>query len=146
MKKTSKEIEQIMRTVCFYIRVEGRKVLKNMDISSAQFDVLQTLYFNGPKKLSDISKKLGVTKSTTTGLIKRLEILGVIEKTQSEEDKRVYMVKISDSGIELIEEVISRRVVLMEKVVNKMGNNELFIEKLSEFQKIIKEVVEVDNQ
>lgn len=56
------------------------------------------------------------------------------------------MVKISDSGIELIEEVISRRVVLMEKVVNKMGNNELFIEKLSEFQKIIKEVVEVDNQ
>ncbi|MDK2945296.1 MarR family winged helix-turn-helix transcriptional regulator [Geotoga petraea] len=144
MKKTSVELEKTLRDICFKIKIEGRKVLKRFDISSAQFDLLQLLYFKGEKKLSDISKKLGVTKSTTTGLIKRLLIQELIEKKQSDEDKRVYNVKISKKGSEIIEEVIDRRVDLIRKITNKMGKDDSFIEKLIELDKTLNEVVEGD--
>jgi DNA-binding MarR family transcriptional regulator len=144
LKKTSVELEKTLRDICFKIKIEGRKVLKRFDISSAQFDLLQLLYFKGEKKLSDISKKLGVTKSTTTGLIKRLLIQELIEKKQSDEDKRVYNVKISKKGSEIIEEVIDRRVDLIRKITNKMGKDDSFIEKLIELDKTLNEVVEGD--
>lgn len=144
MKKTSIELEKTLRDICFKIKIEGRKVLKRFDISSAQFDLLQLLYFKGEKKLSDISKRLGVTKSTTTGLIKRLLNQELIEKKQSDEDKRVFNVKISKKGSEIIEEVIKRRVELIRKITNKMGKDESFIEKLIELEKTLNEVVEGD--
>jgi DNA-binding MarR family transcriptional regulator len=144
LKKTSIELEKTLRDICFKIKIEGRKVLKRFDISSAQFDLLQLLYFKGEKKLSDISKKLGVTKSTTTGLIKRLLIQELIEKKQSDEDKRVYNVKISKKGSKIIEEVIDRRVDLIRKITNKMGKDDSFIEKLIELDKTLNEVVEGD--
>lgn len=144
MKKTSIELEKTLRDICFKIKIEGRKVLKRFDISSAQFDLLQLLYFKGEKKLSDISKRLGVTKSTTTGLIKRLLNQELIEKKQSTDDKRVFNVKISKKGSDIIEEVIDRRVGLIEKITNKMGKDESFVEKLIELEKTLNEVVEGD--
>lgn len=144
MKKTSIELEKTLRDICFKIKIEGRKVLKRFDISSAQFDLLQLLYFKGEKKLSDISKRLGVTKSTTTGLIKRLLNQELIEKKQSNEDKRVFNVKISKKGSNIIEEVIDRRVILIEKITNKMGKDEPFVEKLIELENTLNEVVEGD--
>lgn len=144
MKKTSIELEKTLRDICFKIKIEGRKVLKRFDISSAQFDLLQLLYFKGEKKLSDISKKLGVTKSTTTGLIKRLLNQDLIEKKQSDEDKRVFNVKISQKGSDIIEEVIDRRVILIEKITKKMGKDSGFVEKLIELEKTLNEVVEGD--
>jgi DNA-binding MarR family transcriptional regulator len=144
LKKTSIELEKTLRDICFKIKIEGRKVLKRFDISSAQFDLLQLLYFKGEKKLSDISKRLGVTKSTTTGLIKRLLNQELIEKKQSTEDKRVFNVKISKKGSDIIEEVIDRRVGLIGKITNKMGKDESFVEKLIELEKTLNEVVEGD--
>jgi DNA-binding MarR family transcriptional regulator len=144
LKKTSIELEKTLRDICFKIKIEGRKVLKRFDISSAQFDLLQLLYFKGEKKLSDISKRLGVTKSTTTGLIKRLLNQELIEKKQSNEDKRVFNVKISKKGSNIIEEVIDRRVILIEKITNKMGKDEPFVEKLIELENTLNEVVEGD--
>ncbi len=144
MKKTSTDLEKTLRDICFKIKIEGRKVLKRFDISSAQFDLLQLLYFKGEKKLSDISKVLGVTKSTTTGLIKRLLNQDLIEKKQSDEDKRVFHVKISKKGSGIIEEVIERRRVLIEKITQKMGKDKEFVEKLIELEKTLNEVVEGD--
>ncbi|HNV05593.1 MAG TPA: MarR family transcriptional regulator [Petrotogaceae bacterium] len=141
MYKNAENMESILRSICFHIRAAGRKVLKDYDISPAQFDVLQLLYFDGEKKLSEISKNLGVTKSTTTGLIKRLEILYFLDREQSEEDKRVYRIKLTDSGRELITKVIKKRVEVMQSVIDRLGNEKELIEKLSELQKTIKEVV-----
>ncbi|MDN5342090.1 MarR family transcriptional regulator [Oceanotoga sp. DSM 15011] len=144
MKENSVQMEKIMREINFKIKIEGRKVLKQLELSTAQFDVLQILYFKGDKKLSDISKSLGVTKSTTTGLIKRLEALNLIEKIQSSKDKRIYNVKITTKGKKIIDEVIIRRISLMEKVIEKMGKDETFIEKLIKLKNTLNEVVEGD--
>jgi len=47
------QMEKLIREICSKVKSEGRKVLKEFNISPAQFDVLQTVYFKGPKMLSD---------------------------------------------------------------------------------------------
>ena len=112
---------------------------KDFDISPAQFDVMQIIYFRGPKMLSDISKRLGITKSTTTGIVSRLETMGYLTKEKSPEDRRVYMVNITQKGKNIIEEVIETRVKLIEKVYNKLGDKVRTIEILNEINKIMNE-------
>lgn len=133
------QMEKLIREICSKIKSEGRKVLKDFDISPAQFDVMQIIYFRGPKMLSDISKRLGITKSTTTGLVSRLEVMGYLTKEKSPEDRRVYMVNITQKGKDLIEEVIETRVKLIEKVYNELGDKDRTIEILNEINKIMNE-------
>ena len=144
MKNTAYEVEKKLRNICFLVKIEGRKVLKNFDISTAQFDLLQILYFKDRKKLSDISKILGVTKSTTTGLIQRLELMSLLTKEQSEKDKRVFEVVITEEGRKIIDQVLNRRLELINKVIEKMGKDETFIEKLIKLKNTLNEVVEGD--
>ncbi|CEP77369.1 MAG: MarR family transcriptional regulator [Defluviitoga tunisiensis] len=133
------QMEKLIREICSKIKSEGRKVLKDFDISPAQFDVMQIIYFRGPKMLSDISKRLGITKSTTTGIVSRLETMGYLTKEKSPEDRRVYMVNITQKGKNIIEEVIETRVKLIEKVYNKLGDKVRTIEILNEINKIMNE-------
>ncbi|RAP00052.1 MarR family transcriptional regulator [Petrotoga sp. 9PW.55.5.1] len=133
----SVEMEKLIREICSKVKSEGRKVLKEVNISPAQFDVLQTVYFKGPKMLSEISKRLGITKSTTTGLIRRLELAGYLVREKSKKDKRVFVVAITPQGVTIIEKVIKNRIALMEQVYKKMGNKEKSIEILNEINKIL---------
>ncbi|AKI97700.1 MarR family winged helix-turn-helix transcriptional regulator [Kosmotoga pacifica] len=117
------EIEKTLRAIYIRIKREGRKVLKDFPITPAQFDVLQTLYFSGEKRMSDISKILGITKSTTTGLVHRLIEGGFIERRRSKEDRRSYIIDISGEGIKLIEKVIKRRVSYLNEILTKLENH-----------------------
>ncbi|KLO21895.1 MarR family transcriptional regulator [Marinitoga sp. 1197] len=139
-KKRLENFEKILRDICFKIKVEGRKIIKNSEISPAQFDLLQILYFRGEKRVTDLSLALGITKSTTTGLINRLENSGYLKKTKDEKDKRVTTIKITEKGKNVIEEVIKARVVFMDKVLSKIENPEKLMNQLEDLDNIINEV------
>jgi len=115
-----KEIEKLLREICFIVKVEGRLVLKEYPITSAQFDLLQRLYFRGPMKMVDLSQSLGIAKSTLSGIVKRLENTGYVERKRGA-DKRVYMLSVTDEGRRIIENVIERRVEFIGRVLERVG-------------------------
>lgn len=115
-----KEIEKLLREICFIVKVEGRLVLKEYPITSAQFDLLQRLYFRGPMKMVDLSQSLGIAKSTLSGIVKRLESAGYVERKRGT-DKRVYMLSVTDEGRRIIENVIERRVEFIGRVLERIG-------------------------
>lgn len=51
---------------------------------------------------SEISEKFKVTKPAVTAIVNRLITLGYLERIQSEKDRRVYYVLVSDKGKKLI--------------------------------------------
>ncbi|AEX84584.1 MarR family transcriptional regulator [Marinitoga sp. 1135] len=147
MEKTRvQNFEKIIRDICFKVKVEGRKIIKNSDISPAQFDLLQILYFRGPKRVTDISLILGITKSTTTGLINRLEASGYLEKVKDKRDKRVTTITITEKGKNVIDEVIKARVEFMQKVLDKMKKPEEVMDRLECLDKMINEVRENEKE
>ncbi|RDI92358.1 MarR family transcriptional regulator [Mesotoga sp. Brook.08.YT.4.2.5.2.] len=118
-------MEKNLRTISTRIRREGRKVLRDFPITPAQFDVLQVLFFNGEKRMSDISRWLGITKSTTTGLVKRLIDADLVERRRSDKDRRSFIIDISDSGRTLIENVIDRRVEYLKSVMTEIKSDQV---------------------
>ncbi len=124
-KEDAAILEKNLRAISTRIRREGRKVLRDFPITPAQFDVLQVLFFNGEKRMSDISRWLGITKSTTTGLVKRLIDADLVERRRSEQDRRSFIIDISDSGRTLIEKVIDRRVEYLKSVMTEIKSDQV---------------------
>ncbi len=125
MEKEFEEIELLMRRICFRVKVVGRFVLKDFGLSASQFDILQYLYFSGSKRMSELSKKVGVAKSTMTGLVSRMESAGYIKKHYFEEDKRVILVEISSQGKRIIKRVIEERVKFVATSLKNIKHSEL---------------------
>ncbi|PIJ60420.1 MarR family transcriptional regulator [Mesotoga sp. H07.pep.5.3] len=131
-------LEKNLRTISTRIRREGRKVLRDFPITPAQFDVLQVLFFNGEKRMSDISRWLGITKSTTTGLVKRLIDADLVERRRSDKDRRSYIIDISAAGKTLIEKVIDRRVEYLKSVMTEIKSDQV-----KELEVIVKNLLEI---
>jgi DNA-binding MarR family transcriptional regulator len=54
-------------------------------------------------RISDISDALGLTRPAITALVKRLESAGLLTKTQSASDGRVFFVALTDAGRAIVE-------------------------------------------
>ncbi|AFK07539.1 MULTISPECIES: MarR family winged helix-turn-helix transcriptional regulator [Mesotoga] len=137
-KEDAAILEKNLRTISTRIRREGRKVLRDFPITPAQFDVLQVLFFNGEKRMSDISRWLGITKSTTTGLVKRLIDADLVERRRSDKDRRSYIIDISAAGKTLIEKVIDRRVEYLKSVMTEIKSDQV-----KELEVIVKNLLEI---
>ncbi|MBN2253845.1 MAG: MarR family transcriptional regulator [Kosmotogaceae bacterium] len=137
-KEDAAILEKNLRTISTRIRREGRKVLRDFPITPAQFDVLQVLFFNGEKRMSDISRWLGITKSTTTGLVKRLIDADLVERRRSDKDRRSFIIDISDSGRTLIEKVIDRRVEYLKSVMTEIKSDQVKV-----LEVIVKNLLEI---
>nr|WP_312058153.1 MarR family transcriptional regulator [Fervidobacterium pennivorans] len=116
-------LEQLLRTICFRIRVHGREALKNYSITAAQFDLLQRVYFNGPQTMTKLSQSLGIAKSTTSGLVMRLVRDGFLNRRRDETDRRVFKVEITPLGEQVIKAVIEMRVKYIEEVITQISED-----------------------
>ncbi len=123
--KEFEEIELLLRTTCFKVKVAGRRVLKEFDLTASQFDILQYLYFDESKRMTELSEKMGVTKSTMTGLVSRLEDAGYVKKLHFAKDKRVTVVEISVEGEKIIKKVIEKRVKFITDSLKRIDHLEL---------------------
>ncbi|XQT35045.1 transcriptional regulator, MarR family [Thermotoga neapolitana DSM 4359] len=120
------------------VKVEGRKVLRDFGITPAQFDILQKIYFEGPKRPGELSLLLGVAKSTISGLVKRLETDGYLTRRPDAADGRAYLLAITRKGESVIEKVIERRESFIEKITSELGQ-----EKAENILKILKELKDI---
>lgn len=89
----------------------SRRFFRERDSSEAQFNLLMALkYADGPMGQSDgpltqneLSRKLLVDKSNITGLIDRMEALGLIKRNEVANDRRSYHISLTEAGRETID-------------------------------------------
>ena len=70
--------------------------LKNM--TKIEISVLRLLCENPQMIMSDMSQLLQVSKSTMTGVVDRLEVLGFLRRVINKSDRRSYALKITEEG------------------------------------------------
>ena len=93
----NKKEEQSLLTLLREIRSLLDKSLKNK-LNMGDFTMPQTMIIynlaNNPKmKISDLSEKMGLTNSTVSGIVDRLEDQGVVYRERSTKDRRVVFVQ-----------------------------------------------------
>jgi len=78
-----------------------KELNRKYQISAAQLNCILTLYEYGPLPPSKIADHMMVKSSTVTGVVDRLEIKGLAERTRNSPDRRVITIQLTEAGKKL---------------------------------------------
>jgi DNA-binding MarR family transcriptional regulator len=89
-------------------------------ISSTQLHVLFLLSGDGPMTMSHLAEKLGVSLPNVTGIVERMVERGYVDRTRSDDDRRVVAVAATHAGRQAVEEIDMIRRSLMAAVLDQL--------------------------
>ena len=78
-----------------------RKLLRQLGVTYPQYLVLLILWERDALTVSEIGERLFLDSATLTPLLKRMEILGVLERVRAKGDERQVIVSLTQKGREL---------------------------------------------
>ncbi|GEL76799.1 MarR family winged helix-turn-helix transcriptional regulator [Tenuibacillus multivorans] len=123
--KTIKELEKSIRYISHIIKQRGREILDHYPITPPQFIALQWLLDSGDLTIGELSKKMYFAFSTTTDLVDRMENNELIERVRDPKDRRVVRIHLLQKGNEIIKEVIEKRQVYVQEVLESFSSEEI---------------------
>jgi MarR family transcriptional regulator, organic hydroperoxide resistance regulator len=91
----SMKVVMLFKQVVSLLKHNMFKEFEHTGITPPQGMVLGNLSKFGKLKISDLSDKLGLSNSTISGIIDRMEKHDMVIRTRSQEDKRVVYVSLS---------------------------------------------------
>ena len=101
-----KQFESVMRAwfVVFMTRSneEFARFLRKKKLNYAQYGVLMRLYHHGDCAISSLGKQFGVSMPAASQLVERLVEEGLVERTESEYDRRVKQLALTSQGRALV--------------------------------------------
>ena len=74
-------------------------VIKAGDLTLAEAHAIEALGQHGSMNMKNLAAKLGVTTGTTTVTVDRLEKKAYAERQPVKEDRRMYLIRLTDKGI-----------------------------------------------
>jgi len=98
---------------------------KELNLTGTQSMLIGILVHNQKMKISDLSSKLGLSNSTVSGIIDRLESRGLVDRIRSQEDRRVVHVCVSDKFMEEAQQHFMQIDQEFEAMMNKATPEEL---------------------
>jgi DNA-binding MarR family transcriptional regulator len=106
---------------------------ENVKVTTAQAGILFLLKQKDGRTMSELSQILSIDNSTITGLVDRLEKIGLVRRDASPHDRRASHVFINAHGLEEVDK--AKRVIRM---VNQEIKNGFSGEELESFNRILK--------
>jgi MarR family 2-MHQ and catechol resistance regulon transcriptional repressor len=93
--------------------------LRELNLTAAQLNTLLVLRDIGPEglPLSELGRRLIVTKANVTGLIDRLEREGLVQR-ESHTDRRVTLAKLTGKGLAVLEEAVPHHQQLLSHLLD----------------------------
>lgn len=90
------EVRKLLNKIVTLVKQTMIKPKGHMDITATQGMMIHMVGKNKKMKVSELSEALGLSNSTVSGIIDRLEKQQILERVRSEEDRRVVYVKFSE--------------------------------------------------
>ncbi len=87
------------------LRCAGSQRLVRMGVSMTHFHVLTLLRHHDAMSMGHLAEILDASMSSATGIIDRMEERGLVERVRVPDDRRVVMVRPTQTGLDLIDEV-----------------------------------------
>jgi len=107
---------------CFILRLS--KELAPGNVSFPQFFLLTYLDLKEVLTMSAIAQKMGHTTAAASGLVARLENLGMVVRSVSRTDRRKVMVCITPKGSELVRRIRQEMVGNLMKIMEYLSPDE----------------------
>lgn len=77
-----------------------QRVLVQAGVTAPQFEVISLLVRMNDSKLKEIGKRLLITGGNVTGIMDRLEKIGLVLRVRDTDDRRIIKAKLTQKGLE----------------------------------------------
>ena len=133
----SNDLLKLGNQLCFPVYAASRLItrqyqpyLDQLGITYPQYLVLMVLWESDAVTVNDIAEKLILNTNTLTPLLKRMEVMGLLERRRSESDERKVVVSLTEKGIGLREKAR----VVPESLLQGLQQSPLSLEQLLELK------------
>ncbi len=100
------------------------KFSKETDVSMPQIGALIRIYRKGNCNVSVIGTDLGTSSAAASQLLHRMVQLGLIERTEDPNDRRIKQLNLSQKGLEFLNECFRASYKWFEDLVISLTNDE----------------------
>jgi DNA-binding MarR family transcriptional regulator len=83
--------------------LRGRDTHRGDEIGHAQFELLIELYADGPMHAGELAEAIEASAATVSGMLDGLSESDLVERTRSESDRRIVVVKLTRRGRRKVE-------------------------------------------
>lgn len=124
MTESVKELQKLFREIQFKISRFFTRLFSSEKLSFPQIFVLVQLFRDGNLPMSQLAKRLGITRPAVTNLIDHLVKEDYVERIASANDRRVILARLKKKGQSVIERVEAKWIDFLMKTVNKFSRSE----------------------
>jgi DNA-binding MarR family transcriptional regulator len=105
--------------------LHGQAIARRIGINSTDLECLDLILMNGPSTAGDIARHTGLTSGAVTGLIDRLERLGLVERAADPDDRRKVLVRVREDRIAPIAALYAPMEKSMQALLGNYSKEEL---------------------
>ena len=138
------EVAKLLKQIMVLVKHNNNQTCGKMNLTGPQGMLIGILAHLGAMKISDLSEKMGLSNSTVSGIVDRLEKQGVVERIRSKEDRRVVQVNVTSefkADAKSRYEIIERRLDAIMSEATEEEMNKVF-EGLEILKKLIDKSIE----
>ena len=117
---------------------ESSIYLKPYDITFPQYNVLRVLDAskNGQNTMKNVNRIMLISSANMTGITKRLEKVGFINRRNAPEDDRLKYLEITSKGRQMLKSIFERKEQVINKYLLRYSD-----EKKSEVMTLLREIL-----
>lgn len=119
------QIRMQVLKVMSQLRRDFNDLSSNMGLTTPQLHLLQVIGQKQSCKVSELAQFLGVQPSAITPLIDRLVQGGLVLRENSEQDRRVVIISLTDQGVELWSQIKKEMNENIKQYLTKLDSSEL---------------------
>lgn len=113
------------RSAMAELRCMGSERLLRLGVSMSQLHVMSMLDRHGDMPMSRLAEMVDVSLSNATGLIDRMEERGFVERVRVPDDRRVVLVRITETGRRLLDDIEVLRAETLRTVLDRLDPGQL---------------------
>jgi DNA-binding MarR family transcriptional regulator len=105
--------------------LHGQTIARRVGVNSTDLECLDLILMSGPSTAGEIARHTGLTSGAVTGLIDRLERLGLVERTADAADRRKVLVRVREDKIGPIAQLYAPLEKAMQSLLAGYSREEL---------------------
>lgn len=124
MKKDLQKLTDLLIELYDKMASWDASVVRGTGLSAAQIHTIEVLGNHPNLRMKELAEKIGVTTGTMTVMVDRLEAKGLVERKPHPEDRRSYVVDLTDKGKRHFQEHHALHMKLTEDIASPLSKDE----------------------
>jgi len=101
-----------------------RRFMEDTGLSFSHINILMRLFHGGNCGVSEIGEQMGITNAAASQNVDRLVQMGMIRRTEDQQDRRAKLLELTEAGRVLIEKGVDLRSKWIETLTDDLSPEE----------------------